>query len=526
MYWTPPEQMSKLEEKIAKRTQKGKKIFVFMREHRHQIITEEFEQKLISTYDVVGKEAALVGQLAMATLLQAYCGVSDKETVELTVMDKRWQMVLNCLNCEEPPFGQATLVRFRDRLIANNLDKELLNITVKLAEQYGGFGARQLRATLDSSPLLGKSRVEDTFNLLGHALTKAVKIAAKEVNKSMEEILKEAKLLLIGKSSLKAALDLDWARPEAKKVALEKILEELERWKNWVSEQIQLSIDKPPLKEVMETIDKIIEQDTEPDPDGPGSKLKKGVSKDRRISVEDQEMRHGRKSNNKPFNGFKQHLLVDMDSRVIKEVVVLPANQPEQNAIDLFLKELIPPLGLKELYIDLAYASHPIIHKLQKEGVNVVSRPWSYRQRKFFAKEDFAFDFEKRTVTCPSGETIELRLGKDIAFPPSICNSCSIKSKCFDGKYNRWRGRSLRVREDEFFQDQKRKKMKTPEGRTEIRKRSLVEHRISHQVKSQGRKAHYIGVRKNQFDGRCHSAIVNLQLAQQYWELQSDIAAA
>lgn len=519
MNWTPPEKMTKLEKKISERTKKGKKIFVFLREHRQRIITEEFEQKLIETYEGVGREAALPGQLAIATLLQAYCGVSDKETVELTVMDKRWQMVLNCLNCEEPPFSQRTLASFRERLIANNLDKELLDMTVALAEEYGGFGPRQLRATLDSSPLLGKARVEDTFNLLGHALTKAVKIAAKKIGKEVEEVLEEGGLLLIGRSSLKAALDLDWGLPQAKKLALDEILQELDRWKIWVAGQSKLALDKPPLKESMDLINKILEQDTEPDPDGSGRKLKKGVAKDRLISVEDKEMRHGRKSSNKPFNGFKQHLLADMDSRVVREVVVLPANQPESDAVDFFMPEFKKFTELKELYIDLGYASHPMIQKWQEKGVNVVSRPWSSRETGFFSKQNFVFDFKNNTITCPAGKKIKLRLGKDLCFSSSICFSCPIKSRCLSGN-KKWKGRTLRVREDEFFQDQKRKKMKTPQGRAEIRKRALVEHRISHQVKSQGRKAQYLGSRKNQFDGRCHAAILNLHLALQYWESQ------
>jgi transposase len=56
------------------------------------------------------------------------------------------------------------------RLIAHNLAKTLLEWTVALAEKTGGFGARQLRTALDSTPLFGASRVEDPLPLLGHTL--------------------------------------------------------------------------------------------------------------------------------------------------------------------------------------------------------------------------------------------------------------------------------------------------------------------------------------------------------------------
>jgi hypothetical protein len=84
-------------------------------------------------------------------------------------VDKGWQLVLDCLNCETPPLGKPTLIRFRNRLIKKELDQGLIDRTVEIAKQKGGFGSSQLKAALDSSPLWGAGKVEDTYNLLGHA---------------------------------------------------------------------------------------------------------------------------------------------------------------------------------------------------------------------------------------------------------------------------------------------------------------------------------------------------------------------
>ena len=149
------------------------------------------------------------GMVALATLLQAYCHVGERDAVELSVMDKRWQMVLDYLGAEPPPCSQGTLLHFRLRLIAHNLAKTLLERTVALAEKTGGCGARQRCAALDSTPLFGASRVEDTLNLLGHALRKAVGVVARELGTSAEALVEEAGLVLVSDSSLKAALDLD-----------------------------------------------------------------------------------------------------------------------------------------------------------------------------------------------------------------------------------------------------------------------------------------------------------------------------
>ena len=99
-------------------------------------------------------------------------------TFTTSTPDRRWQLVLDCMNAEEPPFSRGTLVGFRQRLIERSLDRRLVERTVELAAQTGGFGARALRAALDSSPLWGAGRVEDTFNLMGHALRKALGVIA------------------------------------------------------------------------------------------------------------------------------------------------------------------------------------------------------------------------------------------------------------------------------------------------------------------------------------------------------------
>ena len=101
----------------------------------------------------------------MAIILQAYLGISDDEVIEEMLMDQRWQLVLDCLNCESPPFSKATLVRFRKGLIKKELDQRLIDRTVGIAKQKGGFGSSQLKAALDSSPLWGTGKVEDTYNL-------------------------------------------------------------------------------------------------------------------------------------------------------------------------------------------------------------------------------------------------------------------------------------------------------------------------------------------------------------------------
>ena len=168
--WEPPIELSATEQVIVKRIRRAK-LFIFLREHRHDVFDPAFQEELASLYQdsARGQPPVAPARLALATILQAYTGASDDEVIEASLMDRRWQLVLNCLDTQEAPFSKGTLIAFRQRLIEANMDRRLIERTLEVAKQTGAFGA----GALDSSPLWGAGRVEDTYNLLGHALRKA-----------------------------------------------------------------------------------------------------------------------------------------------------------------------------------------------------------------------------------------------------------------------------------------------------------------------------------------------------------------
>ena len=70
-------------------------------------------------------------------------------------------------------------------------------------------------------------------------------------------------------------------------------------------------------------------RDQDVDCSGPAPALRRGVAKDRRISVEDPDMRHGRKSRSVLFDGYKRHVLTDLDTGLVRAVGITLANAPE-----------------------------------------------------------------------------------------------------------------------------------------------------------------------------------------------------
>jgi hypothetical protein len=61
-------------------------------------------------------------------------------------------------------------------------------------------------------------------------------------------------------------------------------------------------------------------------------------------------------------------------------------------------------------------------------------------------------------------------------------------------------GRTVAIAENERLQQRLRKLKATPLGRAKLRKRTGIEHRLAHIARRQGRRARYIGTRKNTFD--------------------------
>jgi hypothetical protein len=512
--WNPPIALTSEAQKIVARTRKTRKFFVFLREHRHALLDADFQhiRAPSSRPEPGGPEPVAAGLLALATLLQAYGHVGDRDAVELTVMDKRWQLGLDCLGGEHPPCRQGPLCTFRMRLIAPNWDQILRDRTVALAEHTGGFGATQLRAVLDSPPLCGAGRVEDTWPLLGHALRQACGLAAQARGTSAAAVLEAAGLTLGGHSSLKAALALAGGEPSARGRALGLVLEEVARWQHWLAQPHTLAAQAPPLKESMATITQILTQDTAPAPEGGpgGRRLKKPVAPDRRLSLADTARRHGRKSRAKTCKGCQEHCAVALESKVTRAVVGRPAHEPEHAAGELLAEELEKAPGLRQLDIALGDMARPRMAQWAEQGVYLIARPWP-QVGPLFPKQEFPLDCTARRVPCPNGPTVPLVPGKAVQFPAVACDACALRAPCTQA--TRGHGRTLRLREDEPFQQQLRTTIQTQRGRAALRKRTAVEHTIAHQLAHQGRRARYKGLRKNPCDGRRHAAVSNLQVA-------------
>jgi transposase len=485
------------------------RLFVFLRRHRHELFDEEFQAELAEAYPdrPKGQPPVPPARLALATILQAYTGASDDEVIEATVMDRRWQLVLDCMDAGAAPFSKGTLVGFRARLIEADLDRRLVERTVALAARTGGFGSRALRAALDSSPLWGAGRVEDTINLMGHALRKALGVIAVSQGRGqaagIPAVAGQAGVPQLAASSLKAALDRDWDDPAARDEALALVLGFLGQVEAFAAGQPGGEAASGPVAAARQV------RDQDVDLSGPAPALRRGVARDRRVSVEDARMRHGRKSRSVLFDGYKRHVLTDLDTGLIPAVGITPANAPEASVTGDIAADLAAAgQALAELHIDRAYLASGLVRDRGPDLV-IYCKAWRVRNAGGrFAKGQFALDFTAGQLTCPAGISMSFRPGQTVHFPKDTCAACPLRERCTTSR----NGRSVAIHPDEALLAELRQRQQTPAGRAKLRERVQVEHALAHVGHWQGRRARYAGTRKNLLDLRRVAVVHNLHV--------------
>ena len=279
--------------------------------------------------------------LATALLLQTYDKVSDAEAKARADFDIRWKVALG-IEIEDRPFAKSTLQMFRAQLILHEKVREVFESSLRLARQSGYLKKRGMRVALDTTYILGRGAVKDTYNLLADGIVKLLRILAAVANTTVREWAEAQGYERYFGSSIKGEAVIDWSDRKARRKLLGEIVADADRLlelarQAWV-ELPEDSAQRQSIVDGAELLGQLLLQDIErksgdgdahADDADDGVSLRDGVSKDRMLSVHDPELRHGHKSSRRRFNGHKAAIVVDTDSQLITAVDVLPGNAPE-----------------------------------------------------------------------------------------------------------------------------------------------------------------------------------------------------
>jgi Transposase domain (DUF772) len=186
----------------------------FLASHRRELFHDEDFADLYCSDN--GRPSVPPSLLAMALLLQVHDGVSEEEAKARADFDLRWKVALG-IGLEERPFAKSTLQLFRAHLIVHERVLALFQKSLDFARHTGYFQSRKLKVVLDTSYILGRGAVKDTYNLLGDGIKKLVgALAATTGHKKPEVFSDEHGLQRYFGSSLKGEASIDWDDPEAR----------------------------------------------------------------------------------------------------------------------------------------------------------------------------------------------------------------------------------------------------------------------------------------------------------------------
>ena len=202
--------------------------------------------------------------------------------------------------------------------------------------------------------------------------------------------------------------------------------------------------------------------------------------------IADPQMRHGRKARSVRVDGYKRHVLRDLDTGLVRSVGLTPANLPEAEAAEQVQADLnAQGVRLGELHVDRAYLASALVRD-RDPALQVFCKAFPVRgPGGRFAKPAFTIDFEHATLTCPNSIQLPFTPGGKVQFPAQTCQACPLRAHCTSSS----RGRSVQLHPDERLLVELRAAQQTPHGRARLRQRTQVEHTLAHVGRWQGDRA-------------------------------------
>lgn len=458
--------------------------------------------------------------LCVGLVLQAYeGGCSDREASDRAAYDQRWKVALGCGEMERP-FVRSTLQLFRAQLMTHEREMALFEASLEAARRAGRLRRDgRVRVALDTTGILGRGAVKDTYNLLSDGIVKVMRVLAKRSGEPLEKWARAKDLAHYLGSSLKGEADIDWEYSEAREALLGQLVADAERALELArrarSSCAPGSQADERLVQASQVLGQVLGQDVERKPEG-GVEIRKGTSAERVCSVHDSEMRHGRKSKSTRFDGHKLAVATDVESQIITAVEVMAGSaRDDEGSLELTQQsEANTGLEVEAALGDCAYGTGPNRARFAEAGVPLLAKVAARPKGECFNKDQFEIDLDAMTCRCPAGQVTSklVRHGggeRAFQFERAICDACPLRQSCFKQKA---KGRRVNLNPHEAHLQAARAWQHSPEFEIFREQRQVVEHRIARLIQLGMRQARYIGHSKVRFQALMAATVANLTL--------------
>jgi Transposase DDE domain/Transposase domain (DUF772) len=435
-------------------------------DHGHEVIRDDDFAHLY--HPRLGRPSIPPSVIVRAMLCATHDRTSDAETSRRTRVDADWKAAMGV----DDDFGgiaPKTFSLMRARMVVHEASATVFDAVLARAVKARIF-RQPLVAIIDSSPVRGAGAVADTYELIRGFLAKATRAAGTRLSKPTR---RQVAPLVAGKA------DIDWHDPDARK----NHLGELVAAARAVVGELR-DVSDPAVAEPVALLAQVVDQDVEDNEEGTPT-IRRGVAADRIVSHADPEMRHGRKSASRRFDGHKMDVVVDESSELVVGVGVRAGNAADGEAAASLVGAINDRDGIEvaTLVGDMAYADPEVRIAVEEAGATVVAKVPPTRNGGRFPKTEFCIEVDR--VTCPAGETTthtrrardgKGRPGVHFLFPDHVCAGCPVRGQCAGGAA----GRTIFVGVHEERMAAARAAERDPAVRSLLRRRAKVERKIDH----------------------------------------------
>ena len=447
-----------------------------------------------------GRPSIPARTVATVMLLQSFEGLSDREACDRLAFDLRWQAAAGLTTGAES-FHPTVLVGMRNRLRGSDRQYRLHEDTLVAARQAGVLKNRA--RVFDSTALYDAVATQDTVTQLRAAIRRVLATLGPELAAEVRAVLRrDDDYATVGKPPC------DWDDPAAREALVDALVRD--------AHAALAVLDGHELAgkaaEAAALLALVAGQDVAAGTDGIFG-IVRGVAKDRTISTVDPEARHGHKSRNRRFDGYKTHVSVDPDSELITAATATAGNVADRDAVeDLLAEPGADPESKPDVVGDSAYADGATLDSLGEEGYEVVAKvPPARNGTGGFTKDRFGIDLEASTVTCPAEHTVPITFGRRgdgrASFAPH-CATCPLRTDCTTAAA----GRSITIHPHEAALQRAKTAQQSEEWKARYRAdRPIVERKIAHFTRRPwgGRKARVRGLERIKTDVATRAGVLN-----------------
>ncbi|MEA1975813.1 MAG: transposase, partial [Bacillota bacterium] len=287
---------------------------------------------------------------------------SDREMEGSTHFNARYKYAMGAPQ-DYTGIDAVTLCDHRNLFFENNTTMKIFEKVLSIAAEEGFFEDEHLNV-IDSFMVERYSAKQSTYQMIYLAIKRTLKIIKMQgiklpyfelIRSDYEENIKKP--------------EIDWSLKEEKENLLDDLVKDAKAILKALENSGKFNKNSE-IKRSYELLKKVSTQDVKKNQNGKYEMIR-GTAKDRTISINDPEMRHGHKTTSKKSDGYKCEIITGGEKgKYILATRVFPANVPDGTYMGELIdqiKEYDLDLDVKVLLGDTAYCDFEEIERLEKE---------------------------------------------------------------------------------------------------------------------------------------------------------------